>query len=337
LENNLEVVLTEYFVFLAKFITVFLGIILLFISLAIIKIKSRKIRSEGNIEVKDMTAYYEHLKLQMLQESGNKKEIKAFLKKLKAKKKEKDCITSKKQKIFLLRFDGDMKANAVESLKEEVNAVLSVVNKSDKVVISLESPGGVVSGYGLAASELTRFKANNIHLTALVDKVAASGGYMMASVADEIIAAPFAIIGSIGVLAQIPNFHQLLSEKGIKMEQVMSGKHKRTLTMFGKNDSEGRKKMQQELDEIHVKFKDLIKEHRPNVDLKKIATGEYWLANRAIEMGLVDGLMTSEAYLTKLHNDGKQIFCVTYKKELPLFEKISKSVLSLKNIFHPLP
>jgi len=319
-------------VFLAKFITIILGSILLFITLSIIKFKSRRIKAEGHIKVKDMTAYYERLKLQMLQESSSKKEVKLFLRKLK----EKNNLINDKQRIFLLRFNGDVKANAVELLKEEINAVLAVVNTDDKVVISLESPGGVVSGYGLAASELTRFKASNIHLTALVDRVAASGGYMMASVADKIIAAPFAIIGSIGVLAQIPNFHQLLSKKGIEMEQLISGKHKRTLTMFGKNDNEGRKKMQQELDEIHVKFQYLIKENRPNIDLEKIATGECWLGNKAIEMGLIDELMTSETYLNSLHNKGKRIFLVEYKQELPLFEKISQSFLSLKNTFHPL-
>jgi len=319
-------------VFLAKFITIILGSILLFITLSIIKFKSRRIKAEGHIKVKDMTAYYERLKLQMLQESSSKKEVKLFLRKLK----EKNNLINDKQRIFLLRFNGDVKANAVELLKEEINAVLAVVNTDDKVVISLESPGGVVSGYGLAASELTRFKASNIHLTALVDRVAASGGYMMASVADKIIAAPFAIIGSIGVLAQIPNFHQLLSKKGIEMEQLISGKHKRTLTMFGKNDNEGRKKMQQELDEIHVKFQYLIKENRPNIDLEKIATGECWLGNKAIEMGLIDELMTSETYLNSLHNKGKRIFLVEYKQELPLFEKISQSFISLKNTFHPL-
>ena len=318
--------------FLAKFITIILGSILLFITLSIIKFKSRRIKAEGHIKVKDMTAYYERLKLQMLQESSSKKEVKLFLRKLK----EKNNLINDKQRIFLLRFNGDVKANAVELLKEEINAVLAVVNTDDKVVISLESPGGVVSGYGLAASELTRFKASNIHLTALVDRVAASGGYMMASVADKIIAAPFAIIGSIGVLAQIPNFHQLLSKKGIEMEQLISGKHKRTLTMFGKNDNEGRKKMQQELDEIHVKFQYLIKENRPNIDLEKIATGECWLGNKAIEMGLIDELMTSETYLNSLHNKGKRIFLVEYKQELPLFEKISQSFISLKNTFHPL-
>ena len=201
------------------------------------------------------------------------------------------------------------------------------------MVLILESPGGTVSGYGLAASELNRIRNKGIHLTIIVDKVAASGGYMMACIANKIIAAPFAIIGSIGVISQTPNFHQLLKDRGVEFEQITSGKYKRTVTMFGKNTKEDRKKLQSELEDIHNLFKSLIKEKRPSIDIDKISTGEYWLATKAKELNLVDALMTSDEYLMKLHESGNNIYGIEYKKEQTLMNKFSIACNNVKGIF----
>ena len=232
----------------------------------------------------------------------------------------------------MLKFNGNIKATAVESLKEEITAILSIAHKSDKVVLVLESPGGTVSGYGLAASELSRIKNKGIQLIVIVDKVAASGGYMVACMGNQIIAAPFAIIGSIGVVYQLPNFNQLLKDKGIEYEQITSGKYKRTVTMFGKNTDEDRRKLKLELEEIHNQFKSLIKKQRPSVDIEKISTGEYWLAEKAKELKLVDDLMTSDEYLMNLHESGSNIYQIEYKKEPSLMNKLSIACNNIKDI-----
>ena len=186
----------------------------------------------------------------------------------------------KQQRVFVLNFDGDWKASAVNLFREEITAILCVAKPQDEVVVRLESSGGVVHGYGLAASELQRIKDHHIPLTIAVDKVAASGGYMMACVADKILAAPFAIIGSIGVLAQLPNFHRFLKKHDVDFEQITAGQYKRTLSLFGENTSDGRKKFQTEINEAHQLFKQFITEHRPQIDIDKLATGEYWFGQK---------------------------------------------------------
>ena len=108
--------------------------------------------------------------------------------------------------------------------------------------------------YGLAASQMQRIRDKKLKLTVCVDKVAASGGYMMAVVADKIIAAPFAVLGSIGVLAQVPNFHRLLKKHDVDFEMLTAGKYKRTLTMFGENTDKGREKFQEDIEDTHVLF-----------------------------------------------------------------------------------
>jgi len=200
-------------------------------------------------------------------------------------------------RLFVLDFDGDLRATATESLREEVSAILATANDNDEVLVRLESGGGLVHSYGLAASQLARLRSANVRLTVSVDRVAASGGYLMAGVADTIIAAPFAIVGSIGVVAQIPNLHRLLKRNDIDFELHTAGEHKRTLTMFGENTDEGRAKFREEIEQTHQHFKNHLSRYRPRLDIDRVATGEYWLGEQARDLGLVDRIQTSDDYL----------------------------------------
>ena len=212
---------------------------------------------------------------------------------------EKKNASSKKPKprLFVLNFDGDIKATEVETLRQEITAMLSVANPEDEVFLQLDNSGGMVHEHGLAASQLQRIKDASLKFTVGIDRVAASGGYMMACVADKIVAAPFAIIGSIGVLAQLPNFNRLLDKAGIDFEQHTAGEYKRTVTMFGKNSEKERKKLKGELQETHDLFRSFVGKHRPALDIDNVSTGEHWYAQQALELNLVDELKTSDEYL----------------------------------------
>ncbi|MGH7456798.1 MAG: protease SohB, partial [bacterium] len=227
--------------------------------------------------------------------------------------------------VFVLSFKGDILASAVSSLREEVTAVLTVAKPSDEVVVRLESAGGTVNSYGLAASQLLRLKRQNIPLTVLVDKVAASGGYLMGCVADRILAAPFAVIGSIGVVSEVPNFNRLLKKHDIDYELITAGEYKRTLTMFGENTEKGRKKFIEQIEDVHAIFKEFLKENRAQVDTAAVATGEHWHGRRAIEMKLVDELMASDDYLFAA-SEKSDIYEVEYKIPETLREKIISGI-----------
>jgi len=233
-----------------------------------------------------------------------------------------DKSTAKTKRIFVINFDGDIRASAVSSLGQEVSAILTMAGPADEVVVRVESGGGVVHGYGLAASQLMRLRARGIPLTVAVDKIAASGGYMMACVADKIIAAPFAFIGSIGVLLQAPNLRGLLKKHDVVFEQIYAGEHKRTLTLFGENTDKAREKVRQQIEETHDLFKAHVKAQRPGVDIDQVATGEYWLGSRALEMGLVDHLQTSDDYLMDARADA-QILQLHYTEKLKLIDRFS--------------
>jgi len=230
--------------------------------------------------------------------------------------------SSPSKRIFVLNFDGDIRASAVSSLCQEVSAILTMAGPADEVVVRVESGGGVVHGYGLAASQLARLRERGIPLTVAVDKIAASGGYMMACVADKIIAAPFAFIGSIGVLLQSPNLRGLLKKHDVEFEQIYAGEHKRTLTLFGENTDKAREKVQQQIEETHTLFKAHVKAQRPGVDIEQVATGEYWLGSRALEMGLVDQLQTSDDYLMAARGDA-QILELHYAEKQKLIDKFA--------------
>lgn len=283
-------------IFTLKFIIVVALILLLLIGIVVI-LSQGKDKSKGKLVIKNLNQKFEQAKEDLLAETLTKKQFKQFLKKHKAEEKAKKNADEKQKNVYVLKFDGDIKASAVEGLREEINVILSVATPEDEVVVRLDSAGGVVHGYGLAAAQLARLRSKKIPLTVAVDKIAASGGYMMACIGDKILAAPFAIIGSIGVIMQLPNFHRLLKDKHIEFEQVTAGDYKRTLTMFGENTPEKREKMQHELEDIHGLFKNLIKQNRQQVDLEKVATGEHWLAQQAIELKLVDELKTSDEYI----------------------------------------
>ncbi|TPW15801.1 MAG: periplasmic protease [Halothiobacillaceae bacterium] len=229
--------------------------------------------------------------------SGDEETEKLEIKKLNQPKTSGSDLSSAEKRVFVLTFNGDIKASAATALAEEITAILTVAQPTDEVVVRLYSAGGLVHAYGLAASQLQRIRKRNIPLTVAVDKVAASGGYMMACVADKIIAAPFAILGSIGVVAQIPNLHRLLKKHDIDFELITAGKYKRTLTVFGENTAEGREKFRQEIDETHKLFQEFITTHRPQVELERVATGEHWYGTQAIDFKLVDELITSDDYL----------------------------------------
>ncbi|MEH6543635.1 MAG: protease SohB [Porticoccaceae bacterium] len=226
-----------------------------------------------------------------------------------------------RKRVFVLDFHGDLRASAVTRLREEVTAVLSRATGEDEIVVRLESPGGVVHGYGLAASQLDRIKKQQVPLTVCVDKVAASGGYMMACVADKILAAPFAVLGSIGVVAQIPNVHRLLKKHDVDVELITAGKYKRTLTMLGENTDEGREKFQSDIEDTHELFKEFVSSHRPALDMEAIATGEIWFGTRALTQNLVDELLTSDEYLVA-QVDSADIYEIAYVKKKSLQQKV---------------
>ena len=224
-------------------------------------------------------------------------------------------------RVFVVRFEGDVAATDVDNFRLEISAILTMASNNDEVVVCLESPGGMVHSYGLAASQMMRVRDQGIPLTAVVDKVAASGGYLMAAVANKIVAAPFAVVGSIGVVAQVPNVHRLLKKNDVDVEVLTAGKYKRTLTLLGENTEEGREKFQQELEDVHALFQEFVVENRPEMDIATVATGEAWYGSRALELNLVDGLATSDEYLMVACED-KDVFQVEWKQSSKPLERL---------------
>jgi serine protease SohB len=228
-----------------------------------------------------------------------------------------------RKRVFVLDFNGDIRASEVDLLREEISAVLSFAGESDEVVLRLDSAGGMVHTYGLAASQLERIKSAKIKLTICVDEVAASGGYMMACLADKLIAAPFAILGSIGVVAQLPNFHRVLKKHGVDYETFTAGEYKRTVTMFGENTEKGKDKFVEEIQDTHLLFKEFVSQARPSINIDAVATGEVWFGKRAIEHKLVDELNTSDDYLMKICASC-DVFQVRYELKKSFGERISE-------------
>ena len=314
--------ITEYGMFLAKFMTIVLGLVIIAAGIFLFIMRARA-GGEEHLDIKNLNQKYETMSLILNSQVLPKKEFKKVMKERKQEHKQKEKIhgDAKRKRIFVLDFRGDIKASDVSSLREEITALLTVADEQDEVVVKIESAGGTVHGYGLAASQLRRIRDKGIFLTVAVDKVAASGGYMMACVANRIIAGPFAILGSIGVLAQIPNFHRLLKKFDIDFEQLSAGKFKRSLTLFGENTDRDREKLQEELEDTHNLFKELVKENRGQVDIDMIATGEHWHGKRALEFKLVDELRTSDDYLCDAAQKA-DVFEIRYERRKPLTEKI---------------
>ena len=292
-----------------------------------------KLKSPHQLRVKKLNESYTHFKETLEKATLSKAEIKKqekLQKREKKQRKKNKTQAAPKPQVFVLDFSGDIKARAVSALREEITALLTLAKPADEVVLRLESGGGVVHGYGLAAAQLLRLKEKGIKLTICVDKIAASGGYMMACIADQLLAAPFAIIGSIGVIAQLPNFNRLLKEKHIDFEQITAGEYKRTLTVFGENTEKGREKMQEEIIDIDGLFKDFVKTQRPQLEMSKVATGEHWFGTRAKALALVDKLLTSDDYLLQA-SQHKAIYAVHYEKKKKLSEKFALAAQATVN------
>ena len=305
--------LSNYGLFLLKTLTVVISIVLI---LSFI-MSTRNNKTEGDITIKNINEEFSLLEENIKKNLLGKSEFKKFIKLRKKNKK------SNGKRLFVLDFKGNIKASEIVSLRREISGIILSYQKNDEVLLRLENSGGTVHEHGLAAAQLKRLKDKNIPLTICVDKVAASGGYMMACVANKIIASPFAIIGSIGVLAQVPNFNKLLKNKGIDFEQHTAGNYKRTVTMFGENTDKDREKLGEQLQDIHILFKNFITTNRKNIDIDKVATGEYWYGPKALELNLIDGIMTSDEYILSMINEF-EIFHIQYKKLKTLSDKISK-------------
>ena len=314
-------IFSEYGLFLLKVITILIAFIVLisFVS------ASKKNSNQEGLDVENLNKKYKGLSDSLNKVVLQKDEWKAKQKDDKAIQKNHKKQKKRKPKAFVLDFLGDIKASAVPSLREEVTAILDVAKKNDQIILRLDNHGGVVHEHGLAASQLARIRQKKINLVVVVDKVAASGGYLMACVANKIYAAPFAILGSIGVIAQLPNFNRLLDNYGVDFEQVTAGQYKRNVTMFGKNTDEDREKLKEQLEEIHSLFKSSVNEYRPELNLDKVATGEYWYGKRALELGLIDGIDHLEPLLKKRYGSKIRFKVVSRKK--PLFARLSKSMI----------
>ncbi|MFY8349221.1 protease SohB [Pseudoalteromonas sp. SSM20] len=333
--------LYEYGLFLAKTVTFVIAFAIIMVLIVVASVKNKT--TKGELTIENLSENLDLQKKQLLSVALDKEAFKKFEKSEKKKSKEKN--TEEKNKVFVLSFKGGIDAKEVESLRKEVTAILQIAETNDKVVVKLESGGGVVHGYGLAASQLARLKQAGLELIVSVDKIAASGGYMMACVSDKFVCAPFAMIGSIGVIAQLPNFNKLLKKNNVEFEQITAGEFKRTLTMFGENTDSGREKFKQELEQIHALFREHVQSARPELNVEQVATGETWFGTDALKMGLVDAIQTSDDLLLSL-NEEFELYMVTYQNKKGLsdklgigastvLDKISEKILSKsKELYH---
>lgn len=325
--------LTEYGLFLAKVVTFVVAAIIL---ASVIFSATQRDRSdhegEGELKIRKLNDQYRKLKESIQSRLMSDVEHKAWQKQKKKEekaekksaKKDKTAEEEKasKPRIYVIDFDGDIKASDTDTLRRSVSAVLSVANpETDEVVVRLESGGGLVHAYGLAAAQLDRIRSKGVPLTACVDKVAASGGYMMACVADKIIASPFAVLGSIGVVAQLPNFHRFLQKNDVDFEVLTAGEHKRTLTVFGENTEKGRQKFLADLEDTHGLFKEYVSERRPALDIQAVANGDIWFGKRALEVKLIDDIKTSDEYLIEACDRG-EVVSVSFQRKRTLPERL---------------
>ncbi len=328
--------LYEYGLFVAKAVTLVAAILVVVGAAAQLAARNKQ-DGGGHIEVLNLNETLDNMR-QTLQEQildkdvlkqlhkDDKKKEKAEAK-LRAKqfKKGIDIEQQHKKRLFVLDFDGDIKASDVEPLREEITSILTLATDKDEVMLRLESAGGMVHSYGLAASQLQRIRDRKIPLVVAVDRVAASGGYMMACIADKLIAAPFAVLGSIGVVAQIPNFHRLLKKNDIDIELLTAGEYKRTLTMFGENTDKDRQKFIEDLDDTHLLFKEFVAENRPKLDIEQVANGDVWFGKRALEKQLIDAISTSDEYLVNACDEA-DVYQVRYVEKKSLSERLGVSV-----------
>lgn len=326
--------LSEYGLFLAKVVTfVVAALVIISVIISAAQREREEHEGEGELRIRKLNEKYQKLKETIQARLMGEGERKAFLKaRKKAEKAAKKAGKAKAKgeaeqseapsRVYVLDFDGDIKASDTDQLRRSISAVLSVANPdTDEVVIRLESGGGLVHSYGLAAAQLDRIRSKGIPLTACVDKVAASGGYMMACVADRIVASPFAILGSIGVVAQLPNFHRFLKKNDVDFEVLTAGEHKRTMTIFGENTEKGRQKFLEDLEDTHGLFKEYVTERRPGVDIAKVANGDIWFGKRALDVNLIDEIKTSDEYLIEAC-ERADVVSVSFQRKRSLPEKL---------------
>lgn len=339
--------LASYGLFLAKSLTVVGAIIMVIVVIGVVASRNKKDNREGYLSIDSLNETLEDMEhalkevvldadvyKQQLKDEGKQEKAEAKARK-KALKKGKVVPSDEpeRKRIFVLDFDGDIKASELEPMREEITAVLTMATEKDEVVIRLESPGGMVHSYGLASSQLERIKRHGVPLTVCVDKVAASGGYMMACLADKIIAAPFSVLGSIGVVAQLPNFHRLLQKYDIDYEILTAGEYKRTMTVLGENTEKGREKFIEDLEDTHSLFKEFVAEFRPQVDMEAVATGEVWFGRRALAVNLVDEISTSDEYLITACETA-DVYSVRYEYKKTLQDRISEmSIKTTDSLF----
>jgi serine protease SohB len=320
--------LSEYASFLAKTVTLVIAIVVILLVAASTRSRGRR-RGGGQLQVIKLNEFYKGLRERLEQSLLDKERLK-LLRKEQAKTLKKEAKQNAKKdkqksdgkaRVYVLDFDGDIKASATESMRHEITALLTLATPKDEVVLRLESGGGMVHSYGLASSQLARIRSAGIPLTICIDKVAASGGYMMACIGTRIISAPFAILGSIGVVAQLPNVNRLLKKHDIDFEVLTAGEYKRTLTVFGENTEKGREKFQQDLDITHELFKNFVASYRPQLQIDEVATGEVWLGMAALDKQLVDELKTSDEYLSERAKTA-EVFHLHYAERKSLQERV---------------
>ncbi len=323
--------LVEFLLFFAKTLIVILAIVIPIMLISALAVRQRQHQKE-HLEVNHINRRYENMSNTINAAQLPKKEFKDQLKKQKKEHKSSDKgkVDAGKEKnhIYVCKFKGDLEASEIDRLREEITAILTVAQPTDEIVINVESRGGVVHGYGFAASQLQRIKDKNIALTVAVDKVAASGGYLMACVADKIIAAPFAIVGSVGVLAQFPNFHRMLEKHDIDFQEYTAGEYKRTVGMFSEPTAKGKAKLLEEIQETHSLFKNFVSQNRPQLNVDKISTGEHWYGSQALDLNLVDELRTSDDYLLEA-SQKSNIYEVKYVLKQSLSERLSPAAAQL--------
>ena len=277
------------------------------------------------LKITSINDHYDDLQAQLNSQVLDKKALKA-LRKARKKEAKANPVPEDRKRLYLLEFEGDIKASAVEQLGNQIDALLTQARKGiDEVVVRVDSPGGTVNGYGLAAQQLLRIRHAGVKLIVCVDQVAASGGYLMACTADRILAAPFAIVGSIGVVAQVPNLHRLLKKNDIDYEEITAGEFKRSVSLLGEITPAGREHFREKLDATHIAFKDFVGQNRPNLDLAKVSNGDYWYGSEALALGLVDELMASDEYLFSARNEA-QMFHVTTDEKKPLLRQIMEGL-----------
>jgi len=311
---------TEYAIFLAKTVTLVIAILIVLAAFAALRGKGRR-KSAGQLQVSKLNEFYKGLRERLEQSLLDKDRLKVLRKEQGKRLKKEKKLAEPKPRVYVMDFDGDIRASATESMRHEITALLTLATAKDEVVLRLESGGGMVHSYGLASSQLARIRQAGIPLTICIDKVAASGGYMMACIGNKIISAPFAILGSIGVVAQLPNVNRLLKKHDIDFEVLTAGEYKRTLTVFGENTEKGREKFQEDLDITHELFKNFVARYRPQLAIDEVATGEVWLGMAALDKQLVDELKTSDEYLSERAKVA-EVFHLHYSERKSLQERV---------------